>query len=291
MDYKESFNMLKNKYIEYPMEITIETTGKCNAKCNFCPHSELERRYSDMSNALFLKIISDLKEIPSTHKFSISPFKVNEPLMDRSFFEKLEVINVELPHVGIRFFSNFNMATYEDVEKLSKVYNLEQIWISLNEINPEEYNRVMGLNLDKTLENIKMLLKFNRKHKMVNKVVISRVKDGTVKDNEFVTVLNNMLSGYSDEYELVLIKRVEWIDHLGKQNNIPENEPCFRWFEINITCTGEVALCCMDGKCDYSIGNVNEQSVLEIYNKREYKELRQNGYPRKFIEPCKRCSL
>lgn len=291
MTYRESFNKLKNGYIEYPMEITIETTGKCNAKCIFCPHSELERRYSDMSNSLFLKIVSDLKEIPSTHKFCISPFKVNEPLMDKGFFRKMEVINTELPNVDIRFFSNFNMATYEDVEKLNKVNNLQQIWISLNEVKSEEYKRIMGLDLNKTLENIKMLLKFNQKHKMVNKVIISRVKNGTLEDDEFVTILKNMLSEYADEYEVVLIKRVEWIDHLGKQNNIPENEPCFRWFEINITCTGKVALCCMDGKGDYGIGNVNEESVLEIYNKKEYRELRENGYPRKFLEPCKRCSL
>lgn len=289
--YRDTFSTLLQTYVNYPLEVTIETTGKCNARCVFCPHAQMERRFTDMPDSLFLKIISDLKEIPTNHKFSISPFKVNEPLMDKNIFKKIEIINNELPNAGVRFFSNFNMATYEHIEKLSKIKNLQTLWISLNLINPEEYKEVMGLDLNKTLKNIEMLLKFNKEHKIVDKVSISRVCDGTYKDKEFVDKLNEILKEYRAEYEIKLLPRSGWIDYVDSLFDVPEQQPCLRWFEVNITCTGKVALCCMDGEAKYSIGDVNEQSVLEVYNKKEYRELRENIYPRKFLDPCKRCSL
>ncbi|WP_158255913.1 radical SAM/SPASM domain-containing protein [Clostridium luticellarii] len=291
MVYSDIFRKIQNKYIDYPDEITIETTGKCNAKCKFCPHYELDRRFIDMEDSLFFKIIGDLKEIPINHKFNISPFKVNEPLMDNKFFEKIGVINTELPNANIRFFSNFNMATFNDIERLSKIKNLDTLWISLNEIEADRYKEVMGLELDKTLDNIKNLLEFNKKYKIIDKVSISRVADDTSKDIEFKNKFDRIFGKYSSEYDIKFIKRAEWIDFLGKQHEVPGNEPCLRWFEVNITCTGKVALCCMDGKGEYCIGDVNEQSVLEIYNRKEYRELRENIYPRKFIAPCNRCSL
>ena len=277
--------------IDYPIEVTIETTGRCNARCLFCPHSELPRRNTEMSDALFFKIISDLKEIPSTHEFNISPFKVNEPLMDKNIFNKIKVINKELPNAGIRFFSNFNMANENHIESLSKIENLKQIWISLNEIEPDEYKRVMGMNLDRTITNIKKLLEFNSKNRIILDIVISRVADGTIKDEMFVNKLSNILKEYKNQFRIICIKRVEWIDFLEQQNAIPTEDPCMRWFEVNIICTGEVALCCMDGKCEYSIGDLNKQSVLEVYNSPWYRELREKAIARKYIEPCKKCSL
>lgn len=64
MEYNDIFKNLQYKYMDYPDEITLETTGKCNARCNFCPHSKLDRRFTDMDDSLFFKIIGDLKEIP-----------------------------------------------------------------------------------------------------------------------------------------------------------------------------------------------------------------------------------
>ncbi len=55
-------------YMDYPKSICIETTARCNAKCDFCPHENLERRNAAMDDDLFVKILEDLQGIPPACK-------------------------------------------------------------------------------------------------------------------------------------------------------------------------------------------------------------------------------
>lgn len=277
-------------FIDYPKEVHIETTGRCNASCVFCPHSELERKNTDMTNELFHKIITDLKNIPSNIKFHISPFKVNELLLDKDIFNKIEMINNELPNAYIRLFSNFNAATHETPIKISKIKNLSSLDISLNSLNEDEYKTLMNLNLSKTISNIKSLLEYNKNNKFIDKIILSRVGDGTDKDTEFINDVNSVFSQYKNQIEILVVTPGEWINFIKSKEKKLQDNPCLRWFEISITCTGKVSFCCMDGKCEYSIGDVHTQSILEIYNSKTYREYRLNGYQRKFIVPCNMCS-
>jgi len=42
----------------------------------------------------------------------------------------------------------------------------------------------------------------------------------------------------------------------------------------------------MDGTGEYSIGNVNERSMLEVYNDPVYRERREGLWNRKKVMPC-----
>lgn len=284
------FKEYQKYYMEYPKEVHIETTGRCNANCVFCPHSELERKNTDMTKEVFNKIIADLKKIPNNIKFHISPFKVNEFLLDKDIFNKLEIINNELPNAYIRLFSNFNAATDKTPIQIAKVKNLSSIYISLNSLNEKEYKELMNLNLNRTVKNIKTLFEYNKSNKFIDKITLLRVGDETEKDMEFENAANNIFSEYKDQFEILVLTRGEWIDYLENNEKKLQNNPCLRWFEISITCTGRVAFCCMDGKCKYPIGDINNESVLEIYNSSKYKEYRLKGCQRKYIVPCNCCS-
>lgn len=290
MNYLDIFYLNKEYYMDYPSEISIETTGKCNSKCKFCPHDELVRKNVYMQDELFMKIINDLKEIPNHIRYNISPFKVNEPLMDPNFFKRVEMINRELPNVGVRFFSNFNMANEDTVKKIGKIKNLSSIYISVNSLDVDEYKDVMSLSLNKTIKNIKILLEYNKKYKYVDKISLGRVGDGTFRDRRFIDSASELFKEWNSEFEIQVLKRVEWIDHIENRDDKPIELPCNRWFELSITCTGAVSLCCMDGKCQFSIGDVNNQSVLEVYNDYKYKQLRLKCPKRKYFYPCKVCS-
>lgn len=52
---------------------------------------------------------------------------------------------------------------------------------------------------------------------------------------------------------------------------------CQRWFDLSITATGRVALCCMDGRAEHCIGDINNSHALEIYNGGAYRALRERG--------------
>ena len=288
MNYIQTFLNYQGIHMDYPRNVHIETNAKCNAKCKFCPHSVLERKNKVMPEELFYKIIKDLKEIPGNIPFAISPFKVNEPLLDNTIFEKIYYINQELPNATICLTSNFNIATPDQIEKMSKIKKLAYIWISLNSLQEDDYRDIMGLDLKKTVNNIKLLLEYNENIKFVDRIVLARVGDDTIKDKEFIEDAGKM---FNDKIEPKVTCRGEWLGYLSLNGLKCEELPCAKWFEVSITCTGEVALCCMDGKCEHPIGDVRNNSVLEIYNGSLYKELRKNAYERKYITPCKECSF
>lgn len=286
----QAFKDLQKYYIEYPREVHIETTGRCNANCVFCPHDVLERKFTDMPDALFNKIIEDLKEIPENIKFHISPFKVNEMLLDKNIFKKISIINEELPNASIRFFSNFNAATEETPALIAQIKNLSSLCISLNSLNEKEYREMMSLDLNRTLKNVMTLFEYNKQHRILDKITLLRVGDESERDSEFEADVYNVFAAYKDQYEVLVLTRGEWIDYLERAEKKLQNNPCLRWFEVSITCTGKVSFCCMDGKCQYPIGDVNTESVLDIYNSSIIKTLRLNGSERKYVEPCRRCS-
>jgi radical SAM protein with 4Fe4S-binding SPASM domain len=253
----------------------------------------MERRNEKMPEGLFLKIMEDLKGIPREIPFAVSPFKVNEPLLDGAIFEKMATINRELPNATIWLTTNLNAANKEMIEKLACVKRLGYVWVSLNSLRTDEYRELMGLSLEKTLENLRLLLARNRQHQFTDQITLGRVADNTPGDERFLGDARTVVEGYTlgKDYTASIMRRGGWMGYTVPQSGRLATYPCSRWFEISVTCTGEVAFCCMDGKCEYPMGNVNEKNLLDIYNEPSYRQLREKGYQRQYIEPCKDCSF
>jgi hypothetical protein len=118
-------------------------------------------------------------------------------------------------------------------------------------------------------------------------VQISRVTDGSARDEAF-------LSFVQQRYPLFkpfMIGGGNWsgqVDFATERRVPPAG--CFRWFELSIMASGKVALCCMDGEGKHVIGDVNTQSVLEVYNSAGYRKMRQFTFSRKAAAaPCDSC--
>ncbi|MDR1705365.1 MAG: radical SAM protein [Clostridiales bacterium] len=280
--------------LDYPFEVALETTGRCNARCDFCPHDEIERKNEYMSDEMFLRVIEQLKEIPQTHYFQITPHKVNEFLMDKKIFERIDMLLEALPSAYIRIFTNLHMADDEDIKRLCGVKRLSDLAISLNSLDKDEYKMIMGLDLDRTKRNIHKLLAYVRKNglrMLTDKILISRVAQYNDGDSAFLRECEKEFAEYLDMLTIHVFPRENWIDYLPVETVIQDNQPCPRWAEFQICCTGEVAFCCRDGRPSYPIGNIMENTVLEIYNKPEYRRLREEAPLRSQITPCRFCSV
>ncbi len=293
MDYLEGFRQKQRRYMNSPMHVHVETTGVCNGKCTFCPYTVMDRRGKRMSDELFAKIVSDLKELPADAPLAISPFKVNEPLLDPKIFQRMDTLADELPHAFFWLTSNFNVVDDETLERLAKVRRLKYIWISLNSLREDEYKQWMGLELSKTVENIKRLIRVNRKKRFVPQIVLSRVGDGTGNDKRFVLDIASVFAQFKcgSDYLVGLTKRGQWMGFTDSKSPDISSLPCQRWFELSMTCTGEVAFCCMDGLCEHALGDLNKQSVLDVYNRPDYLKLRKTSPPRKDVDTCKNCTF
>ncbi len=56
-NYEKSISSIKDQYLRYPREISIETAVLCNARCKFCAYKDSPRKGQKLSTELFKKIV------------------------------------------------------------------------------------------------------------------------------------------------------------------------------------------------------------------------------------------
>jgi hypothetical protein len=283
--YLEEYRRYQKLYMGSPFHVHIETTSRCNARCVFCPHSKMGRKNRVMPDELFEKIICDLEKLP--RGFLLSPFKVGEPFLDPKFFDRLDELAGRLPKAHFTLTTNLSVLRPGMLERLAEVPRLEFIWVSLTSIDTDDYKRLIGLNLQRTIDNIHTLLAYHNRTPVAKKIIIGRVSVDD-KRQEFYNGVEREFS--EGGYSISTLVKGSWCGQVLSEAEIPQL-PCARWFEISICCDGKVALCCMDGLCDYQIGDVNEQSVLDIYNSEYYAQLRRKSPARQLVKPCDNCAF
>jgi len=274
-------------YMNYPQEVHIETFAQCNAKCTFCPYPTMDRQGDKMPDALIEKIIDDLTQIPGNIPFNIAPFKVNEPFLDKRIFAVCARINERLPNAQLRLFTNGSPLTPAMIERIGAVKNVVHLWISLNEVDADAYHKLMQLPLERTLQKLDALHESVRQGTFPYPVKISRVTDRTERDQAFKTFVQHRYPLFG----VFMIGEGNWSGQIQtrSERRVP-GTGCFRWYELSIMASGKVALCCMDGEGKHVIGDVNTQSVLDVYNSPGYRKMRQFTFSRKAAAaPCDSC--
>lgn len=286
----------RSRFMHYPNSVSIETTGRCNAACTFCPHPDLDRNKSSMSDEMFEKIIADLEEIPKDHQFTITPGVVNEPFMDKKFFPRLRMINERIPQAELTLFSNLNVMHRDFAEQITSIRNISYINVFFNAANAQEYEAVMKINFDRTVRNLKMLMSLNQKTRFTKMpIILSRVGDLTESDDRYGDEVRALFSEFSEgeDYQFKVKARTNWLDKLDiPSSDVPTFYPCTAWFDLYIHNDGKVPHCCMDSDAAYAIGDITKNSVLEIYNGPHFKYLRESMPSRGVAgSPCNKCAL
>ncbi|HEY9863067.1 MAG TPA: tetratricopeptide repeat protein, partial [Candidatus Obscuribacterales bacterium] len=146
-NYKNAIeNLYEKKYwLDYPLNVSIETFSSCNAACNFCPYPSLDRKGTKMSEDLFKKIIDELSEPKDYVLPSINLTRVNEPFLDKRIFEFMSYVNAKLPLTKIKLFTNASLLDEKKLDQLLEIKNFGSLTISFNDHRPVEYEKVMQI--------------------------------------------------------------------------------------------------------------------------------------------------
>ena len=288
VDYCLNFEKIKRStYIDYPTHVAFETFAQCNAACTFCVYPDMERKGKMMPMELIEKIISDLEEIPKHQRFQLSPFAVNEPFLDKRLFTIMDMIAARLPNAGITLTSNAAPINEVNLKRLSQ-YKLDYLWLSVVDHRKEIYEEKMKLNYNRLIERLNLIHKAKEVGELKTRVVLSRLADNTVEDLAYY----NFFKARYPLFEICLWPYADW---LGRTKNDKTSTikalPCNHWFEFRIDANGIVQHCCMDGHSEYPWGDVNKDSILNIYNSERYRNLRTGQLTRLDVEPCNRCNL
>lgn len=294
--YLNEYLVQSNRHMDYPRNIQLETVGRCNAKCDFCPHGELDRKFESMSDSLFEKIVNEASVIPATSPLNFFMNVVNEPFMDKNIFSKMRLLNERIPHATIGIYTNMSVMPALFFEKLSEIKQITFWNVSFQAANKAEYERSMGIDFERSVANIKRFLDRNRKEQLVKgPILISRTGTGGQDDTRFIEECKSLFAEYDCDEEIVPFykNRADWLGQVkvDGQSEVPVLLPCNQWLNISIFCNGVVPHCCMDAQGRFPFGDVNKQSILEIYNSPHFRNLRENVVSRDVIYPCNTCAL
>lgn len=261
-------------YLDQPKEVSLETFSRCNAACTFCPYPTLDRIGTKMPDELIDRLIDEMSEwrVP----FDFCPFKVSEPLLDKRLMRILGRIDTETI-ARTRLFTNGQALTWKWLEQLNTLDRLH-VWVSLNEVDAQAYQSLMGVQFDRVAKNLDALHDSDFAHP----VTVSRVG----ADRTFV----EYVSSRWPRFEVVQIKKDGWLGYTDATLQDVPDTGCSRWLELSVMATGVVSLCCMDGEGKYAIGDLNKQTMLEVYNAPAWRERRESMMSRRLIHPCSTCT-
>jgi radical SAM protein with 4Fe4S-binding SPASM domain len=232
-----------------------------------------------MSDELIDRLVGEMAGFEKS--FLFAPFKINEPLLDKRTIPLCERMNREVPRATIRIFTNAAALTPDKIEGIAGIKNVAHLWVSLNSHIPERYEQLMKMPFERTAKRLDYL---HTVEDFPHKVVLS-----------CVGFPNEDFRRYCFErwpnFESFAIKRTEWLGYTYPQSILIPDAPCGRWFELSIMANGIVSLCCQDATGEYAIGDLNKQSLLEVYNQPSWRKRRETMLSRKQIDaPCSTCT-
>ena len=256
------------------MIIQFESSTSCNAKCSFCPR-DFSRPKGQMSDELFYKIIDEGKKL-NVSKFL--PFLNGEPFMFSRIFSWLEYM--EKQNIKVHLYSNCSLLDKEKIDFIVSLGCIEYIYCSFNGAKKETYEKIMRLDYEKTKKNINYLLD---KAKFPVRVGMVLTKE-TYKEKERFTKMWRGKVKFSPFKNWCGIKH-DPLERTGKRISCRQVRQHF-----TILWDGRVCLCCFDYDGKVILGDLNKQSIKEIWD--SAKLIRDKHNSLDFNMPlCRECNF
>lgn len=250
--------------------IMIETTNICNAKCEFCANPKLKRKKMVMSDEIFNLIISKIKN----EQIIVEKFILHlngEPFTDRKLIERIKILKQEFPNSPIWFTTNFNLPNREQIDELL-ISGVDTITISINSIEKNKYEEIMGIEYEKTIKNVEYILK---KNKELNKSINIRV---SIVDTGNSHIVKQFQDKYRELAEVRVIRLGNWGGHETENRIVHESIDIQSCDDLNnqicFLSNGEFAICCFDAEGMVGM-NIKDVGILDTFNSGEYAKLRR----------------
>ena len=307
--FDASIRPLASKLEEWPGALLIDVTNRCNAKCVWCPNPDLTNLGS-MDMNLYRKIIDDYGQRGGVITFGT----FGEPLMDKYIKERIEYLR-QYPKIHkVEILTNGFFLNDKIVPTLLE--NGVGVDISLDELDKETFEDVKKMNFNVVRDNIIYFLEANKNAKQPVPINI-RIKtmktiEETMEQDLFKilakhncsVVLNsiddNIISNWAGKLDKETFmqkyhladKRKTRFTH--KRFNQMNTAPCAQlWKWMVVYWDGSSVLCCADMFSRTSLGNLQSNSIKEIWNGPAMKNLRKKMINRERFEIpiCKDCDI
>jgi hypothetical protein len=274
-------------HLPWPSVVMIENTNCCNARCVMCPRDTLTRKRGFMEFGLFEKIMKELSG--ANRKPTIHLHGFGEPLLDTLLPERIRLAKacgIEKTYIV----TNASLLYAETSRKLVDA-GLDSMKISFYGTDEESYQSTMGrLDYQVTLQNIKDFMRIRKElKKSTPKLILQYLPQETngARTGEFQSLWRSLPDKIAGD-----CLNVSSLDNFGggKSYNIVGKKivsVCFYpWAALSVLCDGRAVTCCVDYNGAQEVGDLNLQSIREIWNgpvmsgiRSNFGKLDYSGYP------------
>jgi len=281
----------------FPRTIQIQTFTGCNADCIFCPYGETygTQPKGKMPMDLFHRIIDESAEHGVRR---ISPYLMNEPLMDRDLFDKVRYINEKIPDCKVVITTNGHFLTPPVVDAiLATGDGIHKIYVSFQGIDKESYEQTMRGNMD-----------YDRTMANVNHFIETQRSRGTTRPQLWITMVDTAVidarkavaywrsRGVASKYTTLENRggNIKDAENFSRTRAMSYYTTCTRLFkQAYIMFNGDLVLCCVDYSREQVLGNIVGSSIHDVWNGPVAKEIRRRylGHAFDKLPLCGNCRI
>lgn len=285
-----------------PPVVMIEPASICNLRCPLCPsgNGTLSRPRGFMDMSLYHRIIDQIAPTATM----VILWNQGESFLHPQFFEMIRYASQK----GLITWASTNMNVDFDARQLVRS-GLDNLIVSVDGSSQESYNRyrINGL-LERVLQNTSALRRArvkagSRSPRIVWQCIVMRHNEHEIED---IRALAEAFGADS-----LQLKTVQIITREDVKNYLPRNPAYSRyriqgddftlrrgvhnrcrrlWTQPVIDSDGVVVPCCFDKDADFPMGNVNRQSIREIWHGTAFQRMRKIILTRrKSIPMCLNC--
>lgn len=282
----------------FPTIWEIETTNRCAMQCSHCPRTTcFSRELADMDISLLQKILDQMapaaQVISGNGKPMIQFMHYGEPASYKWYEESIRYAKDK----GFKVLISSTSSAFNDRAVMASVdANLDYLWLVFDGMDDETFRKIRGkaAGFGKGLEQLNKLLSYKTQQNSNApeiSVVMIKHPDNRHQWQEFkqffgasphvranlahfssfsgkVPTINKLQQALSDDAEEAAeIMRVQELDR----------HVCYYpWHSVSVLADGRVVPCCRDLNGDYILGDLNSESLADIWNGAPIRKLRQD---------------
>lgn len=326
---KENMNILKNMYekertwlkealpLKVPLCVSIEPSNLCNFKCVMCFHGNNEyaqeaKPLRNMNMDCFKKVIEDLKrwtqEVGEKVKL-IKLYSLGEPLIHPEICNMVRIIKEADICNEIELTTNASLLTRKVAEKLVD-FGLDIFRVSVYSVDAEhnKYITKSSISPEEILENVRYLREYRDKNEKIAPKIFAKMIDTYTDENQqFIDMYSEvadvvgidepfqLTSGENNIFDNLYQDNANFAHDKSLSTNLFERRKACRYpfTHMTIRNDGNVIVCCIDWLKETHIGNINNNSLKEIWESKTLYDFRCNMLRKKGenLEVCHKCEL
>jgi len=284
----------------FPPVLYIEPTNACNCNCRICPRQNMTRPVGMMDLNLYRRIVDSAASMGPSE---LHLFNFGEPMLHPELEEMVRYGTQN--KLKVRFQTNGLLVEEERILRLLEA-GLGYIGVSVNGLTAQEYETIRpGHSFQRLLGNLQRLrAAIDRSGRSCTLHVAAQIlKEESADRGADIEIFKKTWFSLADSLSIFGLSKYDGISImqqgqeteslLAKQKRKPdENILCAEPFDrLVVKWDGQATVCCVDYDASLVVGDLQRQSLAEVWHSPALEAIRDAVRQRKYaqIPLCRSC--